>query len=368
MKHAFRISLPLAGVCLALSACGEGSTTTPNPGTVTPPPSATPSPSPSPDQFAEVKDAIDAFNDDNFAVLVGTGDGIVFSYEKGSFPLDQKVPIASASKWLTGATIYRLVEKGEMSLTDNPQDYLPFWTNDPDDPRSQVTLENLLSFTSGFNAFPESNDCVNDPATTLELCASSIYEAGLDSAPGEAFSYGPEHMHVAAAMAERVTGKAFVDLFSDEIAQPLGMSQATRFTFPSALNPLPSGGARSNAEDYALFLSALLQGNLINDLDEFHASRTVTATILYSPVDGTGAGDWGYALGSFVECDEATFSQDCADDTINSSAGSFGWTPWIDRKNGYWGLIARRGETGSSAVAIRLEQSLQPLIIEALAD
>ena len=46
--------------------------------------------------------------------------------------------------------LMRLVEEGVLSLSDNPQDYLSFWTESSDDARSRITLAHLLSFTSGF--------------------------------------------------------------------------------------------------------------------------------------------------------------------------------------------------------------------------
>lgn len=42
------------------------------------------------------------------------------------------------------------VASGAISLDDRPQKYFPFWTNSSSDPRSQITLEKLLSMTSGY--------------------------------------------------------------------------------------------------------------------------------------------------------------------------------------------------------------------------
>lgn len=43
------------------------------------------------------------------------------------------------------------VASGAISLDDRPQKYFPFWTNNATDPRSEITLERLLSMTSGYN-------------------------------------------------------------------------------------------------------------------------------------------------------------------------------------------------------------------------
>lgn len=363
----------LAAAALGLAACGGGSggggsTPAPTPvpaPTPAPAPAPTPTPSPTPD-FSAVADTIDAYPDSDFAVIVGTADGIVFTREKGTFALDRQRPVASASKWFTSATIMRLVDRGVMSLDDRPQDYLTYWTSDAGDPRSRVTLEQLLSFTSGFNSRPASGGCQENETITLQDCVQILYDGGLASQPGTAYSYGPDHMHIAAAMAEIATGRMFGDIFRDEVADPLGMSAASAFILPSRNNPLASGGATSTANDYALFLQALLAGSLVADNDVFLADRTANVAFLFRPLGTEEVGDWHYALGAFLECDRDPFDAQCASDQVYSSPGSFGWVPWIDRVNGYWALIARRGARNSTPVAIGLEQQLQPLIVEAL--
>lgn len=253
-----------------------------------------------------------------------------------------------------------------MSLSDRPQDYLAYWTNDPADPRSQVTLEQLLSFTSGFNQTDGPDDCVGNGTLTIQSCTEMIYMDGQDTAAGAGYSYGSEHMHIASAMAEIATGLPYVDIFRSEIGDPLGLSQASGFLSPSRMNPNAAGGATSTAEDYSVFLQMLLREELVADTDLFLADRVGDLPILFRPQAAGGFGDWHYALGAFVECDLPDFAPSCLDDATYSSPGSFGWTPWIDRKNGYWGLVARRGVAGSAAVAVELQQQMQPLIVEAL--
>ena len=326
-----------------------------------------PAPSAAQQNFQRVVQAIERYDDPNLAVLIGDASGILFEYKKGEFPVTQQRAVGSASKWLTSATLMRLVEKGTLRLSDHPQAHLSYWTSDPADPRSQITLEQLLSFTSGFNADPSTGGCTNDPQTTLQACAQHIYQSGLETAPGTAFSYGPAHLHIAAAMAERATGKAFNDLFQKNVAGPLGMSGASRYVMPSLSNPLVSGGAASTARDYALFLQGILSGSLIANRAAFLQDRTGNVPFLFRPSDQWGTGAWHYALGAWLECDAPSFGPSCAEARIYSSPGSFGWTPWIDFKQGYFAIIARRGERFSTPIGVRLAQLLQPLIEEALA-
>ena len=317
--------------------------------------------------FLPVIRAIEAYDDRDFTVIAGDNTGILFEYEKGNFPASDQYAVGSASKWFTSAAIMRLVDQGVMRLSDKPQDYLPYWTTDPWDARSRITMAQLLSFTSGFNANPLSGGCTADGKTTLQACAREIYQGGIATDPGTAFSYGPDHMHVAAAMAERATGHSFNAIFRENVAIPLGMTEASQYIIPSASNPLVSGGAASTGRDYAIFLQALLDGSLIADRRAWLRDRTAGIPFLFRPRGAEESGDWHYALGAWLECDEPRFSPACAHVRIYSSPGSFGWTPWIDFRNGYFALIARRGKRFSTPVAVQLEQLLQPLIEEALA-
>ncbi len=357
------VALLLAGA--ALSGCGgdDGAATTP-PTVPTPTPAPTPAPTPTPTPaptpgFTAIRTAIDASPVANVSVAIGTRDGTIFRYQKGNFSPTAITPIASATKMLSGVTIMRLVEAGRMSLSDNPQKYLPYWTSDPADPRSRVTLRQLLSFTSGFNAGEDDRDtCIFDGDTTIAACARSYYDAGLQSAPGAAFSYGPAHLQIAGAMAEAATGLSFPQLFRQQVGDVAGMTR-TDYLLASRTNPRLSGGATSTVDDYAAFLNAMLNGRLLADTGSYIADRTAGLPVLYAPDAVIKSGQWHYALSSWRECDAPTFTGQCATQRLVSSPGAFGWTPWIDYDRGYWAVI---GMFDDATGGVTLEQQLQPLI------
>jgi CubicO group peptidase (beta-lactamase class C family) len=299
-------------------------------------------------------------------VQVGTRNGTVFTFQKGSFAPAAITPIGSAAKFYSGVTIMRLVEAGVLNLDDHPHRYLQYWTRDPSDPRSRVTLQQLLSFTSGFNAEELDDGCITDPATTIAACAREYYERGLGSPPGSAFAYGPAHLQIAAAMAEAATGKPFATLFAEQVAAPAGMSPATDYVAPSRSNPRVAAGVHSTADDGARFLQALLDGRLIRNVDAYLADRTGGLPALNQPGATLSFGQWRYALSVWRECDESPFSAACASQRTISSPGAFGWTPWVDFDRGYWGLIAMQEGFSGSLESVRLEQELQPLIARAL--
>jgi hypothetical protein len=70
--------------------------------------------------------------------------------------------------------------------------------------------------------------------------------------------------------------------------------------------------------------------------------------------------DFRYGLSAWLEC--ATPAEGCHK---MSSPGAFGFTPWIDRENGYYAILGMEYES-AQGFGFRAEQKLQLLIEEAL--
>lgn len=394
----------------AFAILSGGSTATPNDGSIqvvsavapvpiaSAPPGAAASATPDPAaryDWSRFDAAVLAGSTMNMTVSVGTAQGELHRYTKGNAVRTNPTDLASASKWLVGTVAMRMVEAGKIILDARAQDYLDFWTKDPADPRSRVTLRQLLSLQSGFNSNPVYGGCVEVPlAFTLQSCAQLIYSTRIDystipdyqtkglafsySDPGTLFSYGPHHLQIAAAMLAVAGGKPYTELFKDYVATPLGMTQ-TRYAFvpePTGLltgpigggdppNPWVAGGGESTIADYSKLLQAFLGNTFIADVDGFTRAQTIGVPHGYVP---PAASAWEYALGSFVECVPGTDNLPPNCDTgINSSPGAFGWLGWVDRKTGYYGLIAAHTPLESDAASIALEKRLQCEIKVALA-
>src|SRR4051794_18970510 len=92
-------------------------------------------------------------------LLVARGGDVVHRFAVGDTNARTVMPIASASKWLTSATLMTLVDEGKLSLDDPVQQYLPAF----DGGKSAITVRELLSHTTGLS----SPGCEGDPTTTL---------------------------------------------------------------------------------------------------------------------------------------------------------------------------------------------------------
>ena len=292
----------------------------------------------------------------------------VFEQMYGDFSADRRIPIASASKLVAGLTILRLVDAGKLAL-DSTTGQVLGWKG----PQAAITLEHLLSFTSGL---PPRDACTLRPGISLADCVASLSKLKLVAPPGTRFDYGNTHLHVAARMAEVATGKSWDGIFGAELRAPLGLgADAVFYTWPrkpmGTTNPLIAGGMQMTMNEYAKVLEleyhrGVYRGQrLINDA-LFTAQATEPypkAVIGDSPVKQIGL-DYHYGLANWLEC--APPAVNCP---VQSSPGAFGFTPWVDRTGGYYAILGmdvggRR--TGVVKFSVLLAEKLRPMIREAM--
>ncbi|HEX4854259.1 serine hydrolase domain-containing protein [Arenimonas sp.] len=261
----------------------------------------------------------------------------------GGYRGDERVGIASASKWLSALVLGRLVERGVLAWDSRVGTYFP----DAPAATRAITLAQLFSHTSGISV--DDAACLSSRLLTLQQCATQILAMPLAYAPGTGFAYGGNSMQVAGAIAERATRESWDSLFIAEVVEPLGLA-ATDWTAGSALpgyvpnaNPRIGGGARSTLEDYGRVVDMVLAGGR-HGATPYLRDVTLAAMALDRaaglPVYATpdGAVGYGYGIGQWVE------AKDARGNTLRvSSPGAFGFTPWVDWRNGSNGVLLVRG-------------------------
>lgn len=285
------------------------------------------------------------------SLRVGKAGNAVHRRAYGAYSFDTRIRIASASKWLSALAIARLVEKGQMHWTDTIGQYV---SQAPAD-KAGITLEQLFSHTGGMS--PSEDICMSNPLYTLASCAQQILQKPLIGTPGRVFAYGGNSMQVAGRMAELATGKAWDDIFLDEMVRPLGLvatDYATASTAPGYVynsNPRIPGGVRSTLDDYGRVLDMVLaRGCLVGGfpeqcpagqrfltsatLETMARDRRVGTTTIYSPPTTTG---FGYGIGQWIENADGVNPQIAQ--PVLSSPGAFGFTPWVDHARGIAGVF-----------------------------
>jgi CubicO group peptidase (beta-lactamase class C family) len=274
------------------------------------------------------------------------------------------MPIASASKWLTSATLMTFVDEGRLSLDDPVAKYLPAF----DGAKGDITVRELLSHTTGLS----SASCEGDPTTTLRRCVASI-AAGPDPSvtPGTEFHYSGIGFAIAGRIIERLSGTSFEGAFESRLARPLGMVH-TRFdgtSKPHSRNPSPAGSATSTVDDYARFLRMLAAGGTVDGRTILQP--TSAAEIERDQVRGLDTRSDGavqitgiptYGLGVWRDVV-------APDDTIQvvSGNGALGFYPWIDRVHGTYGIVAVDDELHGPEHAVPASQRIARMLWQAAA-
>ncbi|HZV93737.1 MAG TPA: hypothetical protein VFF72_11005, partial [Caldimonas sp.] len=221
--------------------------------------------------------------------------------------------IASASKWLYASYVVQR-QAGVLSDSD----------------------VRFLNFTSGYTSF---TSC--QPGQTVQQCVDSGTNGVYSPLTDGRFDYGGGHMEKHASL----IGLGPLDDagLAAEIESQLGSDVELAYSQPQL-----AGGVVTSADNYASFLRKVLAGTLLmHDALGTHAVCTNPDTCP-GAVGGPAPADesWHYSIGHWVE-DDPTVG-----DGAFSSAGSFGFYPWIDAPKTYYGIIARTASSGSGVDSV----------------
>lgn len=212
----------------------------------------------------------------------------------GDTPITATTPmsIGSVSKMFTAFAVLQLVDQGKVELDRSVSSQLPEFVLD--DPRGgQITVRQLLEHTSGLP-----NPLVIASATSPAERVAQLRTIGLDSDPGETYSYSNLNYQTAARLVEAVSGQDFAVYLDQHIFTPLGMTDTrSALTSPdepgledghvtaygTAL-PLPemtamyigSGSVISTAHDMALWLVMQQRGGVSADGTRLLSQKLIT--------------------------------------------------------------------------------------------
>jgi CubicO group peptidase (beta-lactamase class C family) len=280
------------------------------------------------------------------ALLLGTRQGLLLEHYFGSYGASTVVPIASASKLLSGVRILQLVDQGQLDFDEPIGTLLPEFAG----ARASMNLAQLFAHTSGFgndSGAPE----ITDRSITLAQAVQQISccrEFPTGFTVGGQFAYGGVSMHIGGRAAEVATGVDWELGWQQALGAPLGITSIDWQAFGTTRNYMIAGGARSNLRDYGAVLHLLVNEGVAASGERL-LSRDASFRLWLDQVGElpvidpppTAQAPVRYGLGSwFIPQRPANRPP------LIHSLGAFGFMPWIDYEAGLFGVFMVRGLPG----------------------
>ena len=231
--------------------------------------------------------------------FVRTADGKTWSGASGTTDLSRKVPmqrehilrVGSTTKTLTAVILLKLVEEGQLSLNDPLAKWFPNFPN-----AGAITVRQLLNHSSGIpDIIPKVLMKSIIPSTYWkpEELVRIIAQDETSFMPRGTFEYSNTNYILLGLIAEKISGKPFIQLLHEQIIDPLNLKH-TYFipyeqapidlvpgfdrdlsSFPGMLDisedntswataAFTSGALASTADDLGVFYEKLFAGELLS--------------------------------------------------------------------------------------------------------
>lgn len=192
--------------------------------------------------------------------------------------------LGSGNKMFTALGIMKLVEQGDLHLTDS---LLKFFPDFPDRARAgRVTIHHLLSHTSGIAEYwTESTRQRLAQCRTLDDHKPIVYSAGFEEDPGTSYHYSNSNFILLGLILEKVTGSDYFSYIKHSVFRKAGMQKTDSYFsnetqeklaiplargnsgwIPAARGQRGSsaGGGYSNGREMLKFLTALKNDQIVS--------------------------------------------------------------------------------------------------------
>ena len=149
--------------------------------------------------------------------------------------IEDRFHIGSDTKAMTALIAAMLVEGGKIRWTSTVGEVFPELAATMDPALRGVTLEQLLSHTSGIPSDTDADEKLIQQSFTQEKLnldelrswvVKQLVTRPLQSQPGAQFAYANMGYLLAGAMLERVTGQTWEELIVERVFDPLGLKSA----------------------------------------------------------------------------------------------------------------------------------------------
>ena len=165
--------------------------------------------------------------------LVSRGGKIIYKKAFGKSNIEHNVPmqtnnifrIGSITKQVTAIAILQLAEQGKLDVRDELTKFIPGYPVQG----SKITIEHLLTHTSGIRDFTSIKDSVQrfkrdfTPAEMIHY----FKDQPMRFAPGSRYEYSNSNYFLLGYIIEKITGKTYQQYLEENIFQPLSMTSSS---------------------------------------------------------------------------------------------------------------------------------------------
>lgn len=224
--------------------------------------------------------------------------------------------IGSISKVFTAMAVMQLQEQGLLHIQDPLIQYLPWFSTKDEALSKHITIEHLLTHTSGLPDRLNAHDIASTDIDNIqEAIQEKLQAITLTHSPGEAIEYTNMNMDLLQVLIEVVTGEAFPDYMEAHLFRPLGMDRTGYYdvmeedlpntamghrTHWGKLTPYDdrfvyassgSSGLSTNVADLGAFITFVLnEGQTTPGVLSSESLRAMQKVSTYYPDDSVGYG------------------------------------------------------------------------------
>jgi beta-lactamase class C len=214
-------------------------------------------------------------------ILFIKGYGVKRTGSQDSVNINTVFRLGSVSKPFASFLTGILVQDSVLSWTDPVVDYLPSFALKSPEQTKLLSLQNVLSHTTGLPYHTYTN--LVEEGQDLTTLLGHLQEVNMSSTVGKEYSYQNVAYSVIAEVMKAATGKSYETLLSEKVFFPLGMKNASadyaslmanpNVAYPHLMrrggysiapikntyyNVAPAGGVNASIDDMAHWMMALL--------------------------------------------------------------------------------------------------------------
>ena len=225
----------------------------------------------------------------NAEVIVRNG-VIVDEYYKDGYNQNRIFTLQSTSKSVTSAIFGIAMEQGYIESVDTPiSTYFPQILNDGSEYKSQITVRNLLTHTTGLDSSDTTN--WNDWRVSSNWVDYVLNRPAV-ARPGTTFNYFTGNTHLLSAIIEQTTGKTTYEFGKENLFDKLDMDSVECSTDRQGISDGGNGFAM-NAYDMAK-IGQLYLNNGVWEGEQIISEQWIKDSTTVQFERSSGSADYGY--------------------------------------------------------------------------